>query len=441
MAMPTPLEIYLLTFNCARTLIEPQLLGAHLFNAWPKHKTTLPDIVAFSLQEVTPIAYSFLGEAWIQPYLARVDESLSVASATHQNASSQYERVAAHSIGMTAAMVYVRKELKESISKVETAGVGVGVWEMGNKGGVGIRFDIDGKELTFLAMHLAPMEGCVIRRNQDWEDICRGLVFEQAGQGIGQAGTEQEPLLAGMKRTATGLYKKNNTIFLFGDLNYRTSHLPPGPSTYKTYPQPARPDDPPNTRIAVSDLLARDELTQERLEGRVLQGFAEEPITFPPTYKYSHSQTQLPGPQAAKEDSTDESDDSTLTREPSTWTWAKHRWPSWCDRILFYPPNGITPGTYTALPLLPSSDHRAVALHVTLDLSAHDGVDGDLRVSPPFPLDLGWRTRRAAARRYEVAVGMASWPILTTEGNATLGGLLASALAVYFLFTMFGRGV
>jgi hypothetical protein len=284
------------------------------------------------------------------------------------------------------------------------------------------------------------MEGLVLRRNRDWENICRGLVFEQdAEKANGSAGTETEPLLAGSKRTATGLYKRNNHIFLFGDLNYRTSHLPPTLNEYKSYPQPSQPSDSPSTRISLSDLLAKDQLTQERIQGRVLHGFAEEPITFPPTYKYLHTQLTVPGAQVAKVDSTDE--DNLTVQEPSIWSWAKHRWPSWCDRILFYPPQGLTPGTYTALPLLPSSDHRAVALHVTLDPMASDGVDRDLRIAPPFPLDPHWRTRRAAARRYEIAVGAASWLTLTTEGIATLAGLLGGVLAVYFLIRVFGQGL
>jgi hypothetical protein len=340
---------------------------------------------------------------------------------------------------MTACVVFVRKELRERVRSVQTAGTGVGVWEMGNKGGVGVRLDIDGTEMTFVAMHLAPMEGCVIRRNRDWEDICRGLVFEGDAAANETTGTEREPLLTGTKRTATGLYKPKNHIFLFGDLNYRTSHLPPTPSAYKTFPQPVRPADSPNTsRIPLPDLLARDQLTQERLEGRVLHGFAEQPIEFPPTYKYSHILSATPGPQATKEEDEDE-ETAAVLQEPPTWQWARHRWPSWCDRILFYPPTGITPGTYTALPLLPSSDHRAVVLHVTLEQEA--GVEDDFRLAPPFALDPHWRTRRAAARRYEIAVGAASWVVLTAEGNATLAGVVGGALAVYFLVRVFGQGI
>jgi hypothetical protein len=405
----------------------------------------LPDVVAFSLQEVAPIAYSFLGEGWILPYLQRVEESLRIASKQRlKSAADVDERVVMHNVGMTAAMVFVKKGLRDRVTSVETAGVGVGVWGMGKKGGVGIRLDIGGAEVTFVAMHLAPMEGSVLRRNRDWKDICRGLVFEDPegvpNEANGAVGTESQPLLAGTKRTATGLYKPKNHIFLFGDLNYRTSHFPPGPSTYKTYPQPSRPSDSPNNHMVLSDLLAHDQLTQERIEGRVLHGFAEQPIEFPPTYKYSHVRSALPSPQVAKEDST-EDEDETVVQEPSTWTWARHRWPSWCDRILFYPPAGITPGTYTALPLLPSSDHRAVALHVTLKPgSQKTQIKNDLRVSPPFPLDPDWKARRAAARRYEIAVGMASWVVLTTEGNATLVGLLGGGLAVYFLVRVFGQG-
>jgi len=442
MALTTPLEIYLLTFNCARTLIDPTLLGASFFSAWRKQKTDLPDVVAVSLQEVAPIAYSFLGESWIAPYLQRVEDSLRVASKERGDGAA-YERVATHSVGMTTALVFVKKELRSAVRSIETAGVGVGVWEMGNKGGVGIRLDVDATELTFVAMHLAPMEGYVERRNQDWQDICRGLVF-RSDNSSGTAGTETEPLLAGSKRTASGLYKPKSHIFLFGDLNYRTSHLSPTETAHKTFPQPSLPDSSSN-RIPLSELLTRDQLTLERQEGRTLHGFEEAPIKFPPTYKYSHSRSDVPGPQAAKGDAAtadEEDDESAVVQEPSLWSWAKHRWPSWCDRILWYPPSGVNAGVYTALPLLPSSDHRPVALHITLQRGRQsEEVENDLRKAPPFALDEHWHSRRAAARRYEIVVGIASWFALTTEGQATVAGLIGGALAVYFLVQVFGQGV
>ncbi|KIW04718.1 uncharacterized protein PV09_04451 [Verruconis gallopava] len=442
--MPTPLEIYLVTFNCARSFIDPALLGPSLFQAWPRDRASLPDVVAFSLQEVAPIAYSFLGPGWIDAYLRRIEESVAVASSSKGVA---YAKVAVHNVGMTAAMVFVKSELSSTVTSVETAGVGVGWLAMGNKGGVGIRLTVGGAELTFVAMHLAPMEGMVLRRNQDWQDICRGLVFDGDAKAASR-GTEREPLLlAGAGRPASGLYKPKNHIFLFGDLNYRTSHLSPAPLAYKTFPQPASPSDSPSDRVPLPDLLARDQLTQERLEGRVLHGFSEAPITFPPTYKYSHVRSSQPGPQAAKagspaaEGDSDAATAAAVVQEPSTWTWARHRWPSWCDRILFYPPVGITPGMYTALPLLPSSDHRPVALHVTLDPKTQEEVvPNDLRITPPFELDQQWRARRAAARRYELAVGVASWIALTGEGNMTVACLLGGALSLYFLLRLYGQG-
>lgn len=53
-------ELYLLSFNCARTLVDPQSLAPSFFDALPKG-APLPDLVAISLQEIAPIAYSFLG--------------------------------------------------------------------------------------------------------------------------------------------------------------------------------------------------------------------------------------------------------------------------------------------------------------------------------------------------------------------------------------------
>lgn len=166
--MPAPLELYLLTFNCGRALIDPKLLGTNLFTAWPKDRQDLPDVLAISLQEVAPIAYSFLGGRYLLPYLERVEESVRVAGGKSGGGEAVYERLEVHNVGMTVTMVFVRQEIKDRVTRMETAGVGVGAWEMGNKGGVGIRVTIDDKkEITFVGMHLAPMEGMVIRRNQD----------------------------------------------------------------------------------------------------------------------------------------------------------------------------------------------------------------------------------------------------------------------------------
>ncbi|TLD38967.1 DNase I-like protein [Venturia nashicola] len=424
----TPLELYLLTFNCGRALIDPQLFGVHLLQAWPKdNAVNLPDIIAISLQEVAPIAYSFLGGSFLVPYLQRFEEAVASASASaseDKELGHVYETLIVRNVGMTVLMLFVKKEVKERVKWIQAGGCGVGVWEMGNKGGVGVRIGIDDKELTFVAMHLAPMEGSVKRRNEDWKNIVQDLVFENVSQDSVSpkaiTSGENEPLLANSKPTVQdghGIYKAQNIIFLAGDLNYRTSHEPPSKWSHHTYPQPqgfkqAGTAGSQLERLELQALLERDQLTAELAAERTLHGFTEQPIDFAPTYKYSIGDLAM------------------AVEEPADrWTWSKHRWPSWCDRILYLPPAAVIPHVYNSLPLFPSSDHRGVALSVTIPAKSDSEhvAELDVREHPPFELSTDWRSRRSKARTLEIIVGIASYLALTYEGYAILVGIIGGA--------------
>ncbi|KAF2433589.1 DNase I-like protein [Tothia fuscella] len=437
--MAAPLEIYFLTFNCARTLIDTNLFAAHFFQALPKGSRTLPDVIAISLQEVAPIAYSFLGGSYITPYLQRFDDAVQIAARSRlgqEHGDKQpYERLLTNAVGMTVGMVFVKRAIRERVRWIEAAGVGVGLWEMGNKGAVGIRIALDETELTFIAAHLAPMEGAVLRRNTDWQNIVRGLVFEQVDANNSKpnsrsiaSGGESEPLLSRSLRQESGLYKPKTTIIFGGDLNYRTSHTRPRPDTHKTFPKPSErhiDNSTPEGRLSISQLWEKDQLNQERMVGRTVHGFTEMPVTFPPTYKYI-TEDMGNGSQVVPKTANAEVLDDELLSEGQSWQWAKHRWPSWCDRILYISAHEMDPRVYTSLPLHKSSDHRAVALSATIHAGNSAGSQGDVDIldHPPFPLNPNWKADRAAARRREVIVGFASYLTLTNEGNFILLGII-----------------
>lgn len=419
------LALYLLTFNCARNLVDPSSLAPHLFKALPNQKQ-LPDVIALSLQEVAPIAYAFLGGVLLNPYLEHIIETVDIAAKARSNGQTRYKLVIARHVGLTALLVFAKPDLAESVRWIQTAGVGVGLWEMGNKGAVGARicFDLDGQEseLTFTAAHLAPFEECVLRRNQDWENIVRGLAFTPSKVlPSGQVGEsdETQPLLSGDDQDVpplSGLFKPHNHIFFAGDLNYRTHSQGPKPTDYLSFPQPGQSH---STRH-FSKWLVRDQLTQERDADRTLNGFEEAPITFPPTYKYSHASAGRPSKKPLALEISD-------TTEPGTWNWSRHRFPSWCDRILFTS-TGVDTHIYTALPVQPTSDHRPVALSVTVPRTV--AVEA---IEAPFPLNPQWKKRRAAARRREILVGVMAYLTLTREGNAMVVGLVAGIMGGYFL--------
>jgi len=54
-------------------------------------------------------------------------------------------------------------------------------------------------------------------------------------------------------------------------------------------------------------------------------------------------------------------------------------------------------------------------------------------VNSPFTIREDWRARRAAARRYEIVVGLAAYFALTWEGEALVFGTVIGVVGGYFL--------
>ena len=431
MASIESLKILVITFNCGRQLLRPDTFAQQISNE--PISSQHPDILVLSLQEIAPIAYSFLGGSYLLPYFLRFASAVKALGKALGNRS--YVPIITRNVGMTACIVFVLEEHTNKVQWLETAGVGVGVQEMGNKGAVGVRLgyaisEDETLELTFVAAHLAPMEDALARRNEGWKNIVRGLVFTPTDRKElpptskqPAAGEESEPLIPNNSDTASrrssGLYTPTSHLILAGDLNYRTSSTAPHPSDFLAFPKSTQePADPTH----YSHLLQNDQLKRELNAGRTCHGLREAPISFPPTYKYS-----------TKAQSLAETDPTATTK---TWHWAKHRWPSWCDRILYLdlppwmraemPEAKIEVDGYTALPLTPSSDHRPVMLAMRVPLRAipepeEEGRwDGDVRFCPPVDVDPLWWKKRRVARRKEILVGLLAYLFLSWEGNGVV---------------------
>lgn len=432
------LNLYLLTFNCARNRIDVDLFAAHLFDALPDPRRGRdsaaffepPELVVLCLQEIAPIAYAFLGGSYLAPYIDLFDKA--VYQAVSKRWGIEYSSVVRENTGMIGLLVYARSDVVDKVSRIDTAHVGVGLQEMGNKGAVGARLgyltnEEDGQpmDLTFIAAHLAPMEFAVEQRNEDWRSIVERLVFSGQGATSGRKSTDSEngseertALLRDSpegptRRGQEGMFIPTTYLFFGGDLNYRTSSTGPTKDSHARFPRAGADHNSP---AHYSQLLKDDQLAREKRLSKSLHGLSEAPIDFPPTYKYSG-----------------------LGRNKEDWRWAPGRWPSWCDRILYLDkPSwmrdlpGVKPRVYNALPLFPSSDHRPVALAVSVPLKSvpipDEGADmTDVRLTPPFPLDPNWEGKRSTARTKEVTVGLAAYLGLTWEGN---GILLASVMGV-----------
>lgn len=494
------------TFNCGRERVKPSIFARHLLSAIPKSKP--PELLILCLQEIAPLSYSFLGGSFLEPYYHSFRHAVRLVAASLHNAT--YVNVMVRNVGMTAIMAFVLQEHAGRIRRIQSAGVGVGMYEMGNKGAVGLRFayevdtlgaeggshgvgteDEDEEveeerlmEITFVAVHLAPMEHAVDRRNEDWKSIVKRLVFTsdnpnnhlspkgQSERRLDDDGDENAALLqppndsiftstssTGTKAAASpvsGLFTPTSHLIFAGDLNYRTSDFRPTPRDHECYPQP----EPENSNHPkhYTNLLKNDQLWREMKAGRTCHGLQEAPIDFPPTYKYSDRQRAL----ADKFDS-DTNFNSNSNETEIRWDWAAHRWPSWCDRILYLdlpswmripipdpPPSSPSTSTiqiheYTSLPLMATSDHQPVILSLSIPLkaippppspppphtdstatefisatSSSELYKDNVRIHPPFQIDPEWKEKRARARQRELVVGLMMYLATTAEGNLVL---------------------
>lgn len=444
-----------------------------------------------SLQEVAPLSYSFIGAYFLNPYYARYEEALNLASARLLEAKAlpsdgsqasprptprPYTLVRAKNVGMTAILLFARDPTH--IHKIEEAERGFGAADMGNKGAVGLRVTwsdapngatTPATEVTLVATHLAAMEWNLKKRNANWRTIVSGLTFanprdilpgpfpadtsaprpDQSGAGdtnprpsstdddddnddtqallpTAPTNSLSESDLAALQ--ATSIFKPTSHLFLFGDLNYRISTTTPPPLADFPSFDPSSPNYFPA-------FLPRDQLTQERLAGRTFHGLSEPPITFGPTYKFD----VLPDYTA------EEATNAAAVRAGATqngipevpWRFAPHRWPGWCDRVLFLD-EGVEVRAYDALPVVRSSDHRAVFLRAAVAPLREGAVvtrrEGDPRVEMPVQVDVHAWERRAAARRKELVVGWTAFFWSTREGAVVMATVMVVVVGGWWVW-------
>lgn len=405
-------------------------------------------------------------------------------------------------MGMTAILLFARDPT--TITRIEEAECGFGAADMGNKGAVGLRVSwrrnpVSGEEteVTLVAAHLAAMEWNLKKRNANWRSIASGLTFsnpksalpgvfgennlgpkaDQSGAGdkVGpsaaadasssdssEATSEAEEenwtsqaLLNGENGESLtpehhaalkdiSVFKPSSYLFVAGDLNYRISNTTPPPlSTFPSF-DPASPNH-------YSTFLPRDQLTQERLAGRAFQGMSEAPISFGPTYKYNILQK----PEGAVNEEAVRSGAERDGVPEVPWKFAPHRWPGWCDRVLYLDlPSWLKTKTtkvevkaYNSLPVVKTSDHRAVFLRVQVPvvsgeamrkgLAMENNNEGgsiqDPRVHPPVLVDAHAWERREAAKRKELLVGLSAFLWSTQEGALLLATLVLLGAGSWWL--------
>ncbi|KAL1862735.1 hypothetical protein Daus18300_008379 [Diaporthe australafricana] len=580
------LDLFVLSFNCAKTVINVDVFARHLRGALQQHGqrregdapglkdvVELPDLVVFSLQEISPLAQSFVGGYLLNPYLMPFKDALNLAaigveeqqqlqeqakggpsrrSRPQQNLQRSgsalstlfrpqqdypYKLVGSRNVGMTAIMLFARKP--DAIHHIQYAECAFGIADMGNKGAVAVRVMYSGAgsqgdeedeaatgsaaaeqrttEFTFVATHLAAMEYNLRRRNANWASIVSSCTFENpkeivspeyhnAEPGAKNVIEASTPKNKGGKQTDGGqdippptederahllkrrqtfksmpkddakrlhdasIFKPGSHFFVAGDLNYRIStDSPPSLATFPTLDN-------------YLSFFEKDQLTKERRENRSLHGLSEAEVKFPPTYKIKHLSTEKFAEAVNSEEVQAGGEDVV------PWKWAPHRWPGWCDRILYLDiPSWvkrrragqaaaeIVVHKYNSMPTMLSSDHQPVFLRVSVplltpeelspdaelmtegskgdrevtqsteDMEGTEGTEGtedmedtadgtDPRLRLPVPIDLAAWERRASARKRELTTGMMTLFFSTREGAVVLSTVALVSLMTWWLY-------
>nr|CAD7404135.1 unnamed protein product [Timema cristinae] len=339
---------------------------------WLANDPEPPDIYAIGFQEL-----DLSKEAFLFNDTPREEEwRKAVMNALHPKA--RYRKVALVRLVGMMLLVFVQEQHAAYVRAVATETVGTGIMgKMGNKGAVGVRFDLHSTSVCFVNSHLAAHVEEFERRNQDYHDICSRMSFTRFLPPKSIKDHDQVYWLGDLNYRITDRDAKEvkdfidegnfDVVLQYDQLNqqhklrnvfvgYREGNISFRP-TYKYDPGTDNWDSSQvywlgdlNYRITDRDakevkdfidegnfdvVLQYDQLNQQHKLRNVFVGYREGNISFRPTYKY----------------------------DPGTDNWdssEKNRAPAWCDRILWRG-DGIQQVEYRSHPKLNISDHKAVS--------------------------------------------------------------------------------
>jgi phosphatidylinositol-bisphosphatase len=241
----------------------------YYFDDW-LHLEEKPDIIAVGLQEIDMSA-----QAMIKNETEQCEIWSNLLDSEVQKAKNKYCRLISKQMVGLFLSIYIKEKFWNKVKNFKCESLGLGAMgRMGNKGGIGARFQIYETTFCFITSHLAPHAENTAKRNQHFNEIFTRLDFG-----------------------GLCLPDNHDYLFWFGDLNYRIEHDIEAVRRYVS-------------NNDIKSLIKYDQLIIEKLSGRAFFGFREGNINFLPTYKY---------------------DPGTLTFDTSE----KNRTPSFCDRILW----------------------------------------------------------------------------------------------------------
>ncbi|RMZ94501.1 Type II inositol 1-4-5-trisphosphate 5 [Brachionus plicatilis] len=229
-------------------------------------------------------------------------------------------------------LIYVSEKLieKKAISEIMKSQVATGIMDMlGNKGSLGISFKLFESRICFVCSHFAADTDKLEKRNSDFRAAMQKLNFQQDSD--------------------TGYSFRlddHDTIFWFGDLNYRLDNL----SLTRTF----RLINEQN----YDQLLKYDQLSHEKTLEKIFHNYQEGRINFRPTYKYV-TRSDLYEKQ------------SLVTSLDQEDNFGKVKLPSWTDRVL-YKSQKCTLVQYSCINTITVSDHKPVYALFDLEVKKID---------------------------------------------------------------------
>uniref|UniRef100_A0A7N6B7Z7 phosphatidylinositol-3,4,5-trisphosphate 5-phosphatase n=1 Tax=Anabas testudineus TaxID=64144 RepID=A0A7N6B7Z7_ANATE len=261
---------------------------------------TIPhDLYVFGTQE-----NSVCDREWVE----------SLRAVLKEHTELDYKPIAVQSLWSIKIAVLVKPEHENRISHVGMSSVKTGIANtLGNKGAVGVSFMFNGTSFGFVNCHLTSGNEKIARRNQNYLDILRLLS------------------LGDKQLSSFDISLRFTHLFWLGDLNYRLDMDIQEILNYIN-------------RKEFDPLLKVDQLNLEREKNKVFLRFAEEEISFPPTYRYERGSRD------------------TYVWQKQKATGMRTNVPSWCDRILWksYPETHIVCNSYGCTDDIVTSDHSPV---------------------------------------------------------------------------------
>ncbi|XP_066555310.1 phosphatidylinositol 3,4,5-trisphosphate 5-phosphatase 2A isoform X2 [Amia ocellicauda] len=301
---PDMISVFIGTWNMG-SVPAPKCMGSWVLSkglgkTLDEMTVTIPhDIYVFGTQE-----NSVCDKEWVEALRAALKECTEM----------DFKPIAVQTLWNIKIAVLVKPEHENRISHVGMSSVKTGIANtLGNKGAVGVSFMFNGTSFGFVNCHLTSGNEKIARRNQNYLDILRLLS------------------LGDKQLSSFDISLRFTHLFWFGDLNYRLDMDIQEILNYIN-------------RKEFDPLLKVDQLNLEREKNKVFLRFAEEEISYPPTYRYERGSRD------------------TYVWQKQKATGMRTNVPSWCDRILWksYPETHIVCNSYGCTDDIVTSDHSPV---------------------------------------------------------------------------------